>query len=109
MRQECRVPQKKTTFLELKTEYYTCNYGRITEWDVSVTVKAWVECLCNSLFIDEKWHHKEHLEEAAYGTDLDGVYSLDGFHQEGDDCEKNRGQERVEQTKTRTSFWFLRT
>lgn len=78
-------------------------------WKVCVTVGATVECLRDSLFIDEKRHHKEHLEEAAYSADLDGVHPLDGFHQEGDDCEENRGQEGIEQTKTRTSFWFLRT
>lgn len=101
-------PSETNSLSRIKDWIYTCNYGRITVWDVSVTVKAWVECLCDSLFIDEKWHHKEHLEEATYGTDLDGLYSLDGFHQEGDDCEENRGQEREEQTETRTSFWFLR-
>lgn len=58
-------------------------------WNVCVTFEARVECLCDSLFIDEKWHHKEHLEEAAYSADLDGVHSLDGFHQEGNDCEEN--------------------
>lgn len=54
-----------------------------------MTVEARVECLCDSLFIDEKRHHKEHLEEAAYSADLNGVHSLDGFHQEGNDCEEN--------------------
>lgn len=54
-----------------------------------MTVGATLECLRDSLFIDEKRHHKEHLEEAAYSADLDGVHPLDGFHQEGDDCEEN--------------------
>lgn len=67
----------------------TCNCSVITVWNVYVTVEARVECLCDSLFVDEKRHHKEHLEEAAYSADLDGVHSLDGFHQEGNDCEEN--------------------
>lgn len=71
--------------------------------------EARVECLCDSLFIDEKWHHKEHLEEAAYSADLDGVHALDGFYQEGNDCEESWGQECIEQPQTRTSFWFLGT
>lgn len=63
----------------------TCNCGVITVWTVCVSVRAGVECLRDSLFIDEKRHHKEHLEEAADGADLDGVHSLDGFHQESND------------------------
>lgn len=57
--------------------------------------------------VDEKWHNKEHLEEAAYGADLYGVDSLNGFHQEANDGEENCGQESIEQTKTWTSLWFL--
>lgn len=66
-----------------------CNYTVITALKVCVRAEAQFECLCDSLFIDEKRHHKEHLEEASYSTDLDGVHPLDGFHQEGDDCEEN--------------------
>lgn len=65
---------------------------------------AFSSCL---LIVDEQWHSEEYLEEAAYGTDLYGVDSLDGFHQEGNDGEENCGQESVEQTKTWTSFTFF--
>ena len=59
------------------------------------------------LVVDEQWHDEEHLEEAAYGADLDGVQSLDGFHQEGNNGEENGGQESIEQTQTLTFLWFF--
>lgn len=64
-----------------------------------------VSSLC-LLVVDEKWCNKQHLEEAAYGTDLYGMDSLNGFYQEGNDGEENCGQESIEQTKTWTSLWF---
>lgn len=57
--------------------------------------------------VDEQGHSEEHLEEAAYGADLYGMDSLDGFHQEGNDGEQSSGKESIEQTKTGTSLWFL--
>lgn len=56
--------------------------------------------------VDEQRKYEEHLEEAAYGADLDGVQSLDGFHQKGNDGEENGGQESIEQTQTWTFLWF---
>lgn len=57
------------------------------------------ESVSCSLVVDEKRHDKEHLEEATYGADLYGVDSLDGFYQEGNDGEENRGQQSIKQTK----------
>lgn len=81
---------------------WDCGVGRQYTFYICVNVM-----LLDLLVINEKWCNKEHLEEAAKGTDLYGVESLNCFHQENNDGEEYGGQKSIEQTETGASLWFL--